>query len=164
MYIIATDGSGDFTSVQAAVDAAPSGSRVPVILLVREGVYRERVIVNKDNLRIIGENAERTVITASACAHDLNAEGKPKGTFLSATLLVTGCNVEIENLTIRNDAGDGDAVGQAVAVYAAGDRGAGHDLLRLDDAQGRPRCAAPRHPRGRTERGRLPGRAGAAVL
>ena len=64
MYIIATDGSGDFTSVQAAVDAAPSGSRVPVILLVREGVYCERVIVNKDNLRIIGENAERTVITA----------------------------------------------------------------------------------------------------
>ena len=123
MYIIARDGSGDFTSVQGAVDAAPSASRVPVILLVREGVYRERVIVNKDNLRIIGENAERTVITASACARDLNAEGKPKGTFLSATLLVTGCNVEVENLTIRNDAGDGDAVGQAVAVYAAGDRG-----------------------------------------
>ena len=105
------------------MDAAPSGGRVPFILLVREGEYRERVIVNRDNLRIIGEHAERTVIAASGCARDLDGEGKPKGTFLSATLLVTGSNVEIENLTIRNDAGDGDVAGQAVAVYAAGDRG-----------------------------------------
>ena len=123
MYIIAKDGSGDFASVQAAVDAAPSGGRTPFILLVREGVYHERVIVNRDNLRIIGESAGRTVITASACARDPDGEGRPKGTFLSATLLVTGSNVEVENLTVRNDAGDGDAVGQAVAVYAAGDRG-----------------------------------------
>ena len=37
-------------------------------------------------------------------------------------MLITGKNVEVENLTIRNDAGDGRDVGQAVAVYAAGDR------------------------------------------
>ena len=123
MYIIAKDGSGDFTSIQAAIDAAPAYSRAPVILLVRAGEYRERVIVNKDNIRIIGEDPERTVITHSGCAKDTNSEGKPKGTFLSYTFLVTGCNAEVENLTIRNDAGDGRVVGQAVAVYAAGDRG-----------------------------------------
>ena len=123
MYIIARDGSGDFTSIQAAIDAIPAVSSHPVILLVRMDEYRERVIVNKDNVRIIGEARDRTVITASACARDLNEEGQPKGTFVSATFLVTGSNVEVENLTIRNDAGDGDTAGQAVAVYAAGDRG-----------------------------------------
>ena len=123
MYIIARDGSGDFTSIQAAVDAVPFGNRVPVILLVRMDDYHERVIVNKDNLRIVGEARDRTILTAKGCAKDLNSEGQPKGTFLSATLLVTGNNVEVENLTIRNDAGDGRDVGQAVAVYAAGDRG-----------------------------------------
>ena len=123
MYIIARDGSGDFTSIQAAVDAVPFGNRVPVILLVRMDDYHERVIVNKDNLRIVGEARDRTILTARGCAKDLNAEGQPRGTFLSATLLVTGSNVEVENLTIRNDAGDGREVGQAVAVYAAGDRG-----------------------------------------
>lgn len=46
-----------------------------------------------------------------------------KGTFLSATLMTTGRDIEVENLTVRNDAGDGRDVGQAVAVYAAGDRG-----------------------------------------
>ena len=123
MYIIARDGSGDFTSIQAAVDAVPMSNRHPVILLVRMDEYHERVIVNKDNVRIIGEARDRTVITHSGCAKDLNEEGKEKGTFLSYTFLVTGSNVEVENLTIRNDAGDGREVGQAVAVYAAGDRG-----------------------------------------
>lgn len=123
MYIIARDGSGDFTSIQAAIDAVPMGNREPVILLLRMDEYHERVIVNKDNLRIIGEARDRTVITNSACAKDLDENGKEKGTFLSYTFLVTGKNVEVENLTIRNDAGDGREVGQAVAVYAAGDRG-----------------------------------------
>ncbi|MGN0793151.1 MAG: pectinesterase family protein [Aristaeellaceae bacterium] len=123
MYIIARDGSGDFTSIQAAIDAVPMSNRHPVILLLRMDEYHERVIVNKNNLRIIGEARDRTVITASGCAKDPDAEGKAKGTFLSYTFLVTGSNVEVENLTIRNDAGDGSQVGQAVAVYAAGDRG-----------------------------------------
>ena len=123
MYVIAKDGSGDFTSIQQAIDAVPGGGRAPTILLVRMDEYRERVVVNKDNLRIIGEARDRTVITNSACAKDLDENGEERGTFLSFTFLVTGHNVEVENLTIRNDAGDGRQVGQAVAVYAAGDRG-----------------------------------------
>ena len=123
MYIIAKDGSGDFTSIQQAIDAIPGGGRAPTILLLRMDEYKERVVVNKDNVRIIGEARDRTVITASGCAKDLDENGNERGTFLSATFMVTGNNVEVENLTIRNDAGDGREVGQAVAVYAAGDRG-----------------------------------------
>ena len=123
MYIVATDGSGDFASIQQAIDAISGGGRAPTILLLRMDEYRERVVVNKDNVRIIGEARDRTVITASGCAKDLDENGNERGTFLSATFMVTGHNVEVENLTIRNDAGDGRDVGQAVAVYAAGDRG-----------------------------------------
>ena len=117
--IIAADGSGDYTSLQAAVDATPEGAE----LFLRTGVYRERVVIHRDGLRLIGEDAERTVITASGCAKDPDENGREQGTFLSATLLVSGSRVTVENLTVRNDAGDGRLVGQAVAVYAAGDRG-----------------------------------------
>ncbi len=123
MYIIAKDGSGDFASIQEAIDFIPGGGRAPTILVLRMDEYHERVVVNKDNVRIVGEARDRTVITHSACAKDAFPDGTPRGTFLSFTVLVTGNNVEFENLTIRNDAGDGDAAGQAVAVYAAGDRG-----------------------------------------
>ena len=124
MYIIAPDGSGDFTTIQAAIDALPEYSgRAPRILIVRMGEYHERVVINKDNVRLVGEARDRTIITHSASAKDLNPDGTERKTFLSFTLLCAGRNIELENLTIRNDAGDGRAVGQAVALYAAGDRG-----------------------------------------
>ena len=41
MYIIAKDGSGDFTSLQAAIDAVPMSSRMPTILLLRIDVRSE---------------------------------------------------------------------------------------------------------------------------
>ncbi|MBO7385225.1 MAG: pectin methylesterase, partial [Clostridia bacterium] len=123
MYIVAHDGSGDFSSIQAAVDAMPITCRVPNIIVLRMDEYHERVIVDKSNLRIVGEARDRTIITNSACAKDLNPDGSERGTFLSFTMIITGDNVELENLTVRNDAGDGRKVGQAVALYAAGDRG-----------------------------------------
>ena len=123
MYIIAKDGSGDFTSIQAAIDAVPMSNRHPIILLVRMDEYHEKVVVNKNNIRIIGEARDRTVITWADSARTPGPDGEELGTFRSYTMLVTGDNVEVENITIRNDAGDGSVVGQAVAVYAAGDRG-----------------------------------------
>ncbi len=123
MFIVAQDGTGDYRSVQAAIDALAVSGESNRTVLVRAGVYRERLIVHPDHIRIIGEDAERTVITHSACARDLDENGRERGTFLSFTVIVTGSDVTLENLTVRNDAGDGSVVGQAVALYAAGDRG-----------------------------------------
>ena len=124
MIVVARDGSGAYTSLQAAIDAVPeeAGSG-PVRVWIRPGEYREKVVVHRYNVHLVGEDPENTVLTWNGCAADRYADGTEKGTFLSATLTVTGRNVEAENLTIRNDAGDGREVGQAVAVYAAGDRG-----------------------------------------
>ncbi len=123
MIIVAKDGSGDFTSLQAAVDAISTENSEQTEIRIPPGEYRERVVIGRDHLKIIGTDAESTVITWSACAKDQYPDGQEKGTFLSFTLLVAADDVTIENLTIRNDAGDGRKVGQAVALYAAGDRG-----------------------------------------
>ena len=122
MIVIAKDGTGNFSTVQEGIDAAAVSGQ-PETLLIRKGIYHERLAVYPDGLRLIGEDPENTVITGFGCAHDKDSEGNDKGTFLSATVVVTGKGVTFENLTIRNDAGDGRDVGQAVAVYAAGDRG-----------------------------------------
>ena len=124
MIIVAKDGSGDFTSLQAAIDALPeAGGEGTAEILIRAGEYREKVVIHRDHVRLTGEDREKTVITWNGCAKDRYPDGTEKGTFLSATLMTTGEDIEVENLTIRNDAGDGRDVGQAVAVYAAGDRG-----------------------------------------
>lgn len=124
IIVVAKDGNGDYSSLQEAIDAIPDAAgRSPAMVLVRAGEYREKVVVHKDHVRLIGEDPEHTVLVWNGCAMDQYEDGTVKGTFLSATLTVTGRNVEVENLTIRNDAGDGRVVGQAVSVYAAGDRG-----------------------------------------
>ncbi len=124
MIIVAQDGSGDFTGIQAAVDALPeSGTAEPARILIRPGIYREKVVIHRGHVLLTGEDRDRTVLTWSGCAKDLYPDGTEKGTFLSSTLMTTGNHVAVENMTIRNDAGDGREKGQAVAVYAAGDQG-----------------------------------------
>ena len=119
MIVVARDGSGDYTSIQAAIDAAPAGGEIRV----KPGEYRERVVIDKPGLRLGGESQEGVVIADSRCAKDKGPDGLEKGTFLSFTLITLAPDVVVENLTVRNDAGDGSVAGQAVAVYAAGDRG-----------------------------------------
>lgn len=120
MIVVAKDGNGDYTGIQAAVDALPeTGGEI----LVRAGEYREKIVIHRNGVRLTGEDRERTVIAWNGCAKDRYPDGTEKGTFLSSTLMTTGRDVTVENLTIRNDAGDGRTAGQAVAVYAAGDRG-----------------------------------------
>ena len=142
MIVVARDGSGDYTGIQEAIDALPvTGGKI----LIRPGEYREKVVVHRNHVLLAGEDRERTVIAWNGCAKDRYADGTEKGTFLSSTLMTTGSDVTAENLTIRNDAGDGRTVGQAVAVYAAGDRGVWRNCI-LDAHQDTLFCGPLRIP------------------
>ena len=122
-YTVSKDGTGDYTTIQAAVNAVPTDRTEKWEIFIRRGEYPERVVLNKPGLRVVGEDTQGVVITHSACAKDTFPDGTEKGTFLSFTLLTAAPDVTVENMTVRNDAGDGRIAGQAVAVYAAGDRG-----------------------------------------
>ncbi|NLO85869.1 MAG: hypothetical protein GX096_10650 [Clostridiales bacterium] len=119
MKTIAPTG-GDFTTIQAAIDAIPQNNTVPIIYYVKAGDYREKVYVNKDFVTLLCEDGARVIWNDYAL--QLLPDGSTKNTFLTATMLISGHDVCIKNLIIQNDAGDGSVVGQAVALYAAGDR------------------------------------------
>lgn len=119
---VSPEGDAQFKTIQEAIDAAPNSLQAPIVIRIYRGNYHEKLHVNKNNLRLIGDAAERVTLTNSDYALQLDDEGNPKNTFLSYTMIVTGNNVSVENMTILNEAGPGDKVGQAVAVYAAGDR------------------------------------------
>ena len=107
-YIVAQDGTGDFRTIQEAVDALPADSRGEVReIRVKPGTYHERVIVNRENTRLIGEDTEKTILTWSSYAMEIHPDGTERTTFRSWTLMVNAEDVTVENLTIRNDAGDG---------------------------------------------------------
>jgi pectinesterase len=122
--IVAPDGSGQFTSVQAAISAAPmhtDPARPRWVILVKPGTYRERIYVQRERgwIHVIGEDAATTTLTYDLHANLPGPDGKPISTFRTPTLQIDGDGMIWENLTIANSAG---AVGQALALRVDGDR------------------------------------------
>lgn len=123
---VALDGSGDYTSIQAAVNSTRDLGKEQVRIFIKKGVYHEKLIIPswKTNIALIGESVEETIITnddhTGKNYPGKDASGRDKYmTFTSYTVLVQGNDFVAMNLTIQNTAG---RVGQAVALHVEGDR------------------------------------------
>ena len=115
--LVSPDGSGDFRTVQQAVDHAPQQGDGRLIIAIQPGIYHERVVIPQDRPRVtllgLGHEPNSTVITYSMSAATAG------GTFLSSTVDVEGAEFEATNLTIENSFGPGS---QAVALSVHSDR------------------------------------------
>ncbi|MDE6525886.1 MAG: pectin esterase, partial [Muribaculaceae bacterium] len=118
--VVAQDGSGDFMTVQEAVDAAPDYSNARTRILVREGVYREKITIpaSKRNLTLTGDG--KVVLSYDDYASRKGYTGHEIGTTGSASVFVLPDNFTAENITFENTAGMN--AGQAVACLVDGDR------------------------------------------
>lgn len=126
-FVVAKDGSGDFFTVQEAVNAAPDYCKQDqTTILVRKGVYREKLVIPscKQKLHLVGEDVFHTVISWDDYALRPGSTGYPMGTSATSTVFMLADDFLAENLTIENTAGEGKAVGQACAITVDGDRAA----------------------------------------
>lgn len=120
--IVAQDGSGDFKTVQGAIDSVPKNKGQRVVIFIKKGVYKEKIQLNKNLISLIGEDRDQTILTYNDFAKKIGPYGYEMGTSATPTLSINGNDVLVENLTIENSAGTGLIYGQAVAVGANGDR------------------------------------------
>ena len=114
--VVSRDGTGDFRTLQEAVESARAFMDYTVTIYVKNGVYKEKVIVPSwvENIDIIGEDRDKTIIT-----YDDHANINKMGTFRTYTVKVEGSDITFRNLTIENNAAQ---LGQAVALHTEGDR------------------------------------------
>ncbi|MGJ1420578.1 pectinesterase family protein [Sphingobacterium spiritivorum] len=119
-YIVAQDGSGQFKTVQEALNAVPDFRKTVTTIYIKNGIYKEKLILagSKQNVRLIGEQVEKTILTYDDFAQRKNTFGEEKGTSGSSSVYLYGDGLVAENLTFQNSAGP---VGQAVAVWVASD-------------------------------------------
>lgn len=127
VLVVAQDGSGDYATVQAAIDAVPVNNTNPVTIFIKDGIYKEVVTVpqNKPFITLLGESKEGTVLTYDNYAGRDNGVGGTLGTSGSASVYLRASDFRAENLTFENsfDRNEVETSGtQAVAVYASGDR------------------------------------------
>lgn len=123
--VVAQDGTGDYFTVQEAINAVPDYSHEKITTIkIKNGVYYEMVTIphNKFRIHIEGESADSTIITYNKCATKFWPDSEYKmGTSGSATMYIHSSYVTLENLTVENSAGEGKEIGQAVALFTNGD-------------------------------------------
>lgn len=121
--VVAADGSGDYTTVQAAIDAVPQNTSASNwwLIFVKAGTYRERVYVQREKrfVMLVGEDPSRVVITYDLHALQPGPDGLPIGTFRTPSVVIDADDFVAENITFQNSAGP---IGQALALRVDGDR------------------------------------------
>ena len=118
---VSADGSGDHSTVQAAIDAVPDGNNQRIVIRIKPGTYKQRITIPKEKtfITLRGDDAATTILTWDWNAKHIGPEGKEVGTSGSYSTLVSADDFEAQNITFQNTAGD---TGQAVALRTNGKR------------------------------------------
>jgi polygalacturonase len=142
---VAASGSGDFYSIQRAIDMAPASGAV---ISIGPGTYRERLVIDKPNIALVSPYGDpgKTVIVFDKSA------GTAGSTLKSATVEVKGRDFRAENLTFFNDYNRTHAQqqkgSQALALLVTGDRAVFRNMRFIGDQDtlyaGSPNCSPPR--------------------
>lgn len=120
--IVDRNGNGDYTEIQEAINSTRDLGPEFVEIHIKNGTYNEKLEIPtwKHKLRLIGEDRDKTLITNNDYSGKKDSiTGKTLSTFTSYTLLVSGDQIEIENLTVNNSS---CGEGQAVALHVEGDK------------------------------------------
>ncbi|MEY4010885.1 MAG: hypothetical protein RIT22_9 [Bacteroidota bacterium] len=117
--VVDKKGTGDFGTIQEAINASPAFPYKRITIFIKNGVYNEKVKIHSWNPKItlIGESREGTIITYNDYFNKIGL-GR-NSTFYTYTMLVEGNDFFAKNLTIQNTSGE---VGQAVALNVNADR------------------------------------------
>ena len=140
---VAADGTGEYVSLQTAVDAAPASGAT---IHIAPGVYRGTLTIDKPSIRLIGSGAD----PAQTILVDNKSAGTSGGTLRSATVNVRGDRFVAENITIENDfnrthpqRAEGS---QALALLVTGDRAVFRHVRILGNQDtlyvGHPKCSS----------------------
>lgn len=114
---VAADGSGNFKTVQAAMESIPRDNRRRIVVFVKDGVYREKIRIDAARVTLRGQSRENTRIEYPQLNDDFTRNPDPLG---RAVLNVNGDDFVLENLTVANTAG---IVGpHSFTIYGKGDR------------------------------------------
>ena len=119
--VVAQDGSGDYVTLQAAIDNAPEGRGTPYLIFVKNGRYKEHIDIPalKTFLHIIGQDRDKTVIYDDRLCGGDNAYSVDPG----ATVVVKAADTFFENITLENSYGHEKQAGpQALALNTQADR------------------------------------------
>ena len=63
--VVARDGTGEYRTIQEAVEAVRAFMDYTVTIYIKDGLYKEKLVIPSwgKNVQLVGEDAEKTIIT-----------------------------------------------------------------------------------------------------
>lgn len=115
--VVAQDGSGQFRSVQEAIDSVPSANTERTLIWIKNGTYNEHLQVERSFITLRGEDREKTrlLFEINDPRYDPQANADRKG--IASFNIHNADDIVVENLTIENPAKLG---GKPFAVFSSG--------------------------------------------
>src|SRR5688500_6402 len=91
-FVVSKDGTGDFLTVQEAINAVPDFRKNETIIFIKNGIYKEKLTLSasKTNVTFIGESVEKTILTYDDYASKKNRFGEEMGTTSSTSFYIFG--------------------------------------------------------------------------
>lgn len=124
--VVAKDGSGDFTTIQAAIDAAPLNLTSAYKIYIKNGKYKEIVTIptTKPFIQLIGESVSNTIITYDNFSGRTipGGGGTTYGTNNCASVFFYADNCAAFNISMENSTGYTGDGPQALAIYVSGNK------------------------------------------
>ncbi|HEY1115325.1 MAG TPA: pectinesterase family protein [Chitinophagaceae bacterium] len=119
--VVAKDGSGNYLTVQAAIDAAPTNRTTPYVIYIKNGKYKEKITIpsNKPFIHLIGESVANVILTYDDYSGKPMPGGGTHGTANSASVTVNAADCFFANITFENTTGESP---QALAINVNADR------------------------------------------
>jgi pectinesterase len=101
--VVAQDGTGDYKTIQGAINSLPDSSSVPRVIFIKNGDYREKLYIEKTNIIFEGESRDKTVITFSIARDEWRCGHTDD--WGVATMNVGANDITLKNLTLTNSFG-----------------------------------------------------------
>lgn len=117
--VVSQDGKGDYKTVGEALQSIPHDSNQRRVIFVKRGTYKEKLVIDRAYVTIIGESPDSTVVTYDDKPSDIGPDGKELGTYKDYSVKITGHDFSAKNITFQTTAGS--TVGQAVALDISAD-------------------------------------------
>lgn len=91
---VKANGSGDYKTVEAAIDAVPAGNTIPFTINIGKGTYKEvlNIFGDKGFVILIGAGRDNTILTYDNYSGNDNGRSATIGTTGSAWAFLYGSN------------------------------------------------------------------------
>jgi pectinesterase len=116
--VVAADGTGNFTTIQAALGSISATNRERLIVLIKDGIYREKIRVDASFVTLRGQSRKGTRIEFPQVKDDFVAHPDDLG--WAVINLKQADDFVLENLTVENTARDESA--HAFTICGSGNR------------------------------------------